>query len=552
MTRLTNPNLTIPASFAENGQKSDFTSEKIQNGFNPSEPDILAGDNLNKFIDDTYKGLNYSIGSIADLYGSVLWYDSAQNYSLNALVFGRDNNNEIGLYLSLQNNNLNNPLSDDEYWSKTPLGGSGSGRNIGELVYSLLPQQDACLHLADGALLQGDGIYSQFVDYIKNLYLDNFEASFFATETSWQEQVSSYGVCAKFVYNESENTVRLPKVTGLVEGTIDENALGSLMRAGLPALSGTTSSSGAHTHSRGTMNIKGRMPGENYDANNKSWWDRVDGAFYRKNTDNSHRGNGDSDNDNCDIYFDASRNWTGSTSSNGSHTHTVNVRDSYGVVGRSNTVQPQTVRGFLYIVTGTSVQNNIQIDINQISADLANKVDKDFRNITWTNQMREIVANVVGNGLINQIATEDVQGIVMPDNVTIQVSENGELSTIADPNDYYTKTEVDAKVLNLYKFKGTVESYNNLPQDNLVNGDVYNVKDTGKNYAWVGVSQDYPDGWDVLGGIFDLSQFYTKSETDEQIREKNTQIANLSAQIISLQNRMTALETLIDGGNAND
>ena len=538
MTRLTNPNLSIPNSFATNGQKTDFTSEKVQNGFDPIDPDILAGDNLNKFIDDTYKGLTYSIGSIGDLYSSAIWYDNTQTYSLDSLVFGRVDG-EIGLYTSLQDNNLNNALTEENYWSKTTLGGGGNSRNIGELVQSLLPLTDAGLHLVDGAIIQGDGIYAEFVDYVKTLYQANSNASYFTTEANWQNSVRSYGVCAKFVYDSNENTVRLPKVTGLVEGTLDVNALGNLIQAGLPALNGTTSSTGNHTHSRGTMDIKGTFVGE---------CKKGTGAFSTKSTTAASPSGSDTASN--EITFQASKNWTGSTSSNGAHTHTVSVSDSKGIVGRSATVQPQTVKGFLYIVIATSAKTNIQVNINNIATDLNSKANKDFSNITWTNDMRQIVANVVGNGLINQVATEDIQGIVMPDNITIKVSDNGTLYTAADPSDYYTKTEVDAKVTNIYKFKGTVASYESLPTENLTNGDVYNVNDTGKNYAWVGISTEYPDGWDVLGGVFDLSNFYTKSEISSMLATRDNQITNLSSYILDLQGRVSALETLINGGNA--
>ena len=68
MAKPTKPDISIPTSFADTGQKTDFTEEKLQNGFDSINPDVLTGDNLNKFIDDTYKGLNYSIDSIEYLY----------------------------------------------------------------------------------------------------------------------------------------------------------------------------------------------------------------------------------------------------------------------------------------------------------------------------------------------------------------------------------------------------------------------------------------------------------------------------------------------------
>ena len=63
MNKPKNPNIVIPEGFAENGIKADFDNNKILNGFDRIQPDVLAGDNLNKFIDDTYKGLNYSMAA---------------------------------------------------------------------------------------------------------------------------------------------------------------------------------------------------------------------------------------------------------------------------------------------------------------------------------------------------------------------------------------------------------------------------------------------------------------------------------------------------------
>lgn len=55
---MSKPNISIPARFAINGTKTDFSQTKITDGFDSVAPDILAGDNLNKLIDDTYQGLN--------------------------------------------------------------------------------------------------------------------------------------------------------------------------------------------------------------------------------------------------------------------------------------------------------------------------------------------------------------------------------------------------------------------------------------------------------------------------------------------------------------
>lgn len=122
MTKPTNPNLAIPEGFALNGQKTDFSDDKIQSGFDPVDPDVLAGDNLNKFIDDAYKGLNYSIDGVSDLYKSNIVYDENETYNQSSIVFGTDENNKIALYKSLADNNTSNPLTDTTKWQKVDLG----------------------------------------------------------------------------------------------------------------------------------------------------------------------------------------------------------------------------------------------------------------------------------------------------------------------------------------------------------------------------------------------------------------------------------------------
>jgi hypothetical protein len=70
--------------------------------------------------------------------------------------------------------------------------------------------------------------------------------------------------------------------------------------------------------------------------------------------------------------------------------------------------------------------------------------------------------------------------------------------------DAYTKTEIDNKVASVYKYKGSVANYASLPAEDLTIGDVYNIEDTGDNYAWTGSE------WDKLAGTVDLSNYATK------------------------------------------
>ena len=108
---MSKPNINIPAEFAIIGDKTDFSQAKITNGFNRLQPDVLPGDNLNKFIDDTYKGLN----GVLELYEGCVLYDSGTTYNNKSLVFDVTNDS-IKLYRSLQNGNINHALTDTDYW----------------------------------------------------------------------------------------------------------------------------------------------------------------------------------------------------------------------------------------------------------------------------------------------------------------------------------------------------------------------------------------------------------------------------------------------------
>ena len=78
---------------------------------------------------------------------------------------------------------------------------------------------------------------------------------------------------------------------------------------------GTTNGAGSHSHSRGSMNITGSFSGVGDDGVEPSY----SGAFYKtggRSVPVSNKGDPD-----YVTGFDASRSWTGSTSTEGSHSH---------------------------------------------------------------------------------------------------------------------------------------------------------------------------------------------------------------------------------------
>lgn len=79
--------------------------------------------------------------------------------------------------------------------------------------------------------------------------------------------------------------------------------------------------------------------------------------------------------------------------------------------------------------------------------------------------------------------------------------------------DYYTKGEVDGKLASIYRFKGSVAAEDQLPTQDQVIGDVYNVEDTGMNVAWDGKK------WDKLGSVINLTPYATTESVEAKITE---------------------------------
>lgn len=138
---------------------------------------------------------------------------STETYYKNSYVV--DSNGD--LRRSIIDNNTNHDPANDigEYWAFA--GAKGGSRNIGEIVDSTIPLTDQGLHLLDGSLLNGSGIYQPFVSFIDDLYNESGGVpDFFTTEALWQDSVTKYGVCSKFVYTPAAGgnpaTVRLPKM----------------------------------------------------------------------------------------------------------------------------------------------------------------------------------------------------------------------------------------------------------------------------------------------------------------------------------------------------
>ena len=123
--------------------------------------------------------------------------------------------------------------------------------------------------------------------------------------------------------------------------------------------------------------------------------------------------------------------------------------------------------------------------------------------------------------MVAETKAEVLEEIVIPTKTSDLTNDSGFIDNSVNnlvnyykKTETYTKTEVDNKVSSVYKYKGSVATFANLPSTGQVIGDVYNVESDGSNYAWNGTI------WDKLGGEIDLSDYYTKSQTDTLLSGK--------------------------------
>ena len=91
---------------------------------------------------------------------------------------------------------------------------------------------------------------------------------------------------------------------------------------------------------------------------------------------------------------------------------------------------------------------------------------------------------------------------------------------------YQTASDVDSKIstalTSAMVYKGSVNTYADLPSSNNKVGDFYNVLADGKNYAWDG------SAWDDAGGTIDTSSFWTMTAGQSNTLEPAT-VAEINA-----------------------
>lgn len=164
------------------------------------------------------------------------------------------------------------------------------------------------------------------------------------------------------------------------------------------------------------------------------------------------------------------------------------------------------------------------------------------------------IGNGTGAATVTLDTTNGITGSAIDETLP---ASTGSAGRIPSTNAVVTAiNEVKSSISGVYTYKGSVASYDALPEDAEA-GDVYNVEaaygnyPAGTNYAWTG------SAWDALGGSVDLSGYQTKSDDTlatsaktvvGAINELNTKVTTNTSSISANTASITALE---DGTSEN-
>lgn len=207
---------------------------------------------------------------------------------------------------------------------------------------------------------------------------------------------------------------------------------------------------------------------------------------------------------------------------------------------------------------GTNLQNEIDRS-TQIDAQHTNAINKEIQD------RKEAIATEVSDrnaAILVETNRAKAKEEELDNKITDHTAAtNAALALKADKSDTYTKAQVDAKLSGAYKVKGS-STFEALPKDNNVVGDVYNITnafnlggkhyDAGTNVVWT------EDGWDALSGSFDTTAIEgsiqeVADNLAQEILDRTQADTTINNNVSSLSNRVKVNEdklTIINGNES--
>lgn len=146
---------------------------------------------------------------------------------------------------------------------------------------------------------------------------------------------------------------------------------------------------------------------------------------------------------------------------------------------------------------------------------------------SWFANVKNTLSADVAGALLTQInqTNDRIDALNIPTKTSDLTNDANFIDkSVTELDNFYDKEQVDAKVSAVYKYKGSVDTYEDLAskEEGAVKGDTYNVVDTGMNYSWTG------DTWDALGSTIDLSDYATMEYVKQEISNSITKALEAS------------------------
>ena len=207
---------------------------------------------------------------------------------------------------------------------------------------------------------------------------------------------------------------------------------------------------------------------------------------------------------------------------------------------------------------GTNLQNEIDRS-TQIDTQHTNAINKEIQD------RKEAIATEVSDrnaAILVETNRAKAKEEELDNKITDHTAAtNAALALKADKSDTYTKAQVDAKLSGAYKVKGS-STFEALPKDNNVVGDVYNITnafnlggkhyDAGTNVVWT------EEGWDALSGSFDTTAIESSiqevaDDLAQEILDRTQADTTINNNVSSLSNRVKVNEdklTIINGNES--
>lgn len=190
--------------------------------------------------------------------------------------------------------------------------------------------------------------------------------------------------------------------------------------------------------------------------------------------------------------------------------------------------------GACYVRFGTIVPDSSPIEVSSwtswvkyaLASELTSAVETINNNITSINGE---ITTIKGNITSIEGDITELQGSLGSAEDDITAVTNALDAHKADYNNPHKVTAAQLGLATVYKYKGSVETYADLPTSEQQIGDVYNVKqadpdhniEAGDNVAWDGTA------WDILAGDTDLSG-YAQLNSANTFTAANTFRANIA------------------------